>query len=94
MSKTLIAPIERVKLLMQNQGELLKQQRITRPYAGVRDVISRVVESEGAIALWRGNWCGLLLPRPCPARSGRHSTDGMPPPHAGPTSSATSPHKP
>lgn len=52
LSKTFIAPIERVKLLLQNQSELLKQSRINRPYAGVGDVIARVVRNEGVWALW------------------------------------------
>jgi hypothetical protein len=41
VSKTGAAPIERVKLLVQNQGELLKQGRLDRGYTGVKDCILR-----------------------------------------------------
>ena len=41
VSKTGAAPIERVKLLVQNQGELLKQGRLDRGYAGVKDCVLR-----------------------------------------------------
>jgi solute carrier family 25 (adenine nucleotide translocator) protein 4/5/6/31 len=41
VSKTSAAPIERVKLLVQNQGELLKQGRLERGYTGVTDCITR-----------------------------------------------------
>lgn len=32
ISKTAAAPIERVKLLLQNQGELVKSGRLATPY--------------------------------------------------------------
>jgi solute carrier family 25 (adenine nucleotide translocator) protein 4/5/6/31 len=37
VSKTAAAPIERVKLLVQNQGEMLKQGILSEPYKGVID---------------------------------------------------------
>jgi len=36
VSKTAAAPIERVKLLVQNQDEMIKQGRLDKPYTGVR----------------------------------------------------------
>ena len=36
ISKTSAAPIERVKLLLQNQNELLKQGKLNQKYSGVR----------------------------------------------------------
>ena len=41
VSKTATAPIERVKLLIQNQDEMIKQGRLDKPYTGVIDCASR-----------------------------------------------------
>jgi len=60
ISKTAAAPIERVKLLIQNQGEMLKTGRLDRAYGGVIDCTKRVVASEGVLALWRGNLANCL----------------------------------
>ena len=54
VSKTAAAPIERVKLLVQNQGEMLKQGILTEPYKGVIDCTQRTLKSEGIGAFWRG----------------------------------------
>ena len=47
ISKTAAAPIERIKLLVQNQDEMLKQGKITEPYKGVMDCTMRTFQSEG-----------------------------------------------
>jgi len=60
VSKTAAAPIERVKLLVQNQGEMLKQGSIDRPYNGVVDCTMRTLKSEGPIAFWRGNMANVI----------------------------------
>jgi len=60
VSKTAAAPIERVKLLVQNQGEMLKQGSIDRPYNGVIDCTTRTLKSEGPIAFWRGNMANVI----------------------------------
>jgi len=60
VSKTAAAPIERVKLLVQNQGEMLKQGTIDRPYNGVIDCTTRTLKSEGPIAFWRGNMANVI----------------------------------
>jgi solute carrier family 25 (adenine nucleotide translocator) protein 4/5/6/31 len=44
VSKTVAAPIERVKLLLQNQGE---STQITKPYTGIVDVFRRVPAEQG-----------------------------------------------
>ena len=44
VSKTATAPIERVKLLIQNQDEMIKQGRLDKPYSGVIDCTKRVLE--------------------------------------------------
>lgn len=60
MSKTAAAPIERVKLLVQNQGEMLKQGKIDKPYAGIVDCTRRTAASEGALSFWRGNLANCI----------------------------------
>ncbi len=60
VSKTVAAPSERVKLLLQNQDEMIKQGRLERPYKGIVDCFSRVVREEGFLSLWRGNTANVL----------------------------------
>lgn len=60
VSKTAAAPIERVKLLIQNQDEMLKSGRLDRRYAGIGDCFSRTAKDEGVLALWRGNTANVL----------------------------------
>jgi len=60
VSKTVAAPIERVKLLVQNQDEMIKQGRLDRPYNGVMDCCSRVLKTEGVYPFWRGNLANVL----------------------------------
>jgi solute carrier family 25 (adenine nucleotide translocator) protein 4/5/6/31 len=60
VSKTAAAPIERVKLLVQNQGEMIKQGTLDRPYGGVMDCTRRTMASEGLGAFWRGNLANVL----------------------------------
>lgn len=55
VSKTAAAPIERVKLLIQNQDEMIKQGRLSHPYKGIGECFSRTIKDEGFNALWRGN---------------------------------------
>jgi len=60
VSKTFAAPIERIKLLVQNQDEMIKQGRLDKPYKGVIDCTSRVLKTEGVYPLWRGNLANVL----------------------------------
>merc|ERR1712076_69452 len=60
VSKTAAAPIERGKLLVQNQAEMLKQGTLTEPYKGVIDCTARTMKTEGAIAFWRGNLANVI----------------------------------
>lgn len=47
ISKTAAAPIERVKLLVQNQNEMIKQGTLSEPYKGVIDCTIRTFKTEG-----------------------------------------------
>jgi len=60
VSKTAAAPIERVKLLIQNQDEMIKQGRLDKPYTGVVDCTKRVLSTEGIGPFWRGNLANVL----------------------------------
>merc|ERR1711915_983770 len=60
VSKTAAAPIERVKLLIQNQDEMIKQGRLDKPYNGVLDCTKRVLSTEGVYPFWRGNLANVL----------------------------------
>jgi len=60
ISKTAAAPIERVKLMVQNQDEMLKSGRLTKPYTGVVDCTKRILSEEGVIPFWRGNLANCL----------------------------------
>ena len=55
VSKTAAAPIERVKLLVQNQDEMIKQGRLAEPYKGVVDCVQKTLRTEGVLPFWRGN---------------------------------------
>ncbi|KAL6754522.1 mitochondrial ADP/ATP translocator [Haematococcus lacustris] len=60
VSKTAAAPIERVKLLIQNQDEMIKQGRLSEPYKGIGECFSRTVANEGFNSLWRGNVANVV----------------------------------
>merc|ERR1711970_1677218 len=60
VSKTAAAPIERVKLLVQNQDEMIKQGSLDKPYKGVIDCTTRVLKTEGFLPFWRGNLANVL----------------------------------
>jgi len=60
VSKTAAAPIERVKLLIQNQDEMIKAGRLKDPYKGIVDCFRRVASEEGVVAFWRGNLANVI----------------------------------
>lgn len=60
LSKTAIAPVERVKLLLQNQQELIKTGHLARPYKGIFDCTVRVFKTEGVVAFWRSNMVNCI----------------------------------
>lgn len=51
ISKTAAAPIERVKLMVQNQDEMLKTGRLSEPYKGVIDCTVRTFRTEGKLVV-------------------------------------------
>ena len=59
VSKTLVAPIERVKLLLQVQ-ESVKSIAVENRYKGIGDCFSRVASEQGIAAFWRGNLANVI----------------------------------
>jgi solute carrier family 25 (adenine nucleotide translocator) protein 4/5/6/31 len=59
VSKTIAAPIERIKLLLQNQGES-KAIAAAGEYKGIMDIIRRVPQEQGVAAFWRGNTANVI----------------------------------
>lgn len=60
VSKTAAAPIERVKLLIQNQDEMIRAGRLSEPYKGISDCFARTIKDEGVLSLWRGNTANVI----------------------------------
>jgi solute carrier family 25 (adenine nucleotide translocator) protein 4/5/6/31 len=59
ISKTAVAPIERVKLLLQTQDANAKITGEMK-YKGIVDVFVRVPKEEGVSAFWRGNLANVI----------------------------------
>jgi solute carrier family 25 (adenine nucleotide translocator) protein 4/5/6/31 len=61
ISKTAVAPIERVKLLLQTQdaNPLIKSGEVPR-YTGIINCFSRVSSEQGVAAFWRGNLANVI----------------------------------
>ncbi len=60
ISKTLAAPIELVKLRLQNMDAMIKSGSLQEPYTGIINCGTRVVKDEGIKALWKGNGTNVL----------------------------------
>jgi len=61
ISKTCVAPIERVKLLLQNQAASHHMaQSGHKPYTGMVNCFVRIPKEEGFAALWRGNLANII----------------------------------
>jgi len=59
ISKTCVAPIERVKLLLQVQ-HASQQMTKDQHYKGIVDCFSRVTKEQGFFSLWRGNLANVI----------------------------------
>jgi len=59
VSKTAVAPIERVKLLLQVQ-DASQHIAVDKRYKGIMDVLTRVPKEQGILALWRGNLANVI----------------------------------
>lgn len=59
VSKTVVAPIERVKLLLQVQHSS-KQITEAQRYKGIIDAFVRIPKEQGALSFWRGNLANVI----------------------------------
>lgn len=59
VSKTAVAPIERVKLLLQVQ-HASKQISVDKQYKGIVDAFVRIPQEQGITAYWRGNLANVI----------------------------------
>jgi len=59
VSKTAVAPIERVKLLLQVQA-VSKQLSESQKYKGIVDCFVRIPKEQGVGAFWRGNLANVI----------------------------------
>jgi len=59
VSKTIVAPIERVKLLLQVQA-VSKQLTEAQKYKGIVDCFIRIPKEQGFMAFWRGNLANVI----------------------------------
>ena len=57
---TVVAPIERVKLLLQTQDGNAALLGRARRFRGFADCVARTVRDEGLLSLWRGNGTGVI----------------------------------
>lgn len=61
VSKTIMSPVERVKILMQTMDSNPKViSGEVKPYAGIMDCFNRVSSEQGPKAFWRGNFVNCL----------------------------------
>ncbi|KAA3478930.1 ADP,ATP carrier protein-like [Gossypium australe] len=52
--KAVAAPFEGVKLLLQNQKNIIKSGRLHKPYNGILHCFATTIRNEGIFSLWRG----------------------------------------
>lgn len=57
VSETAAAPIERVKLLIQNQDEMIKTGRLSEPYKGITGCFAHAIKDEGTLSLLERKQC-------------------------------------
>ncbi|XP_074597932.1 ADP,ATP carrier protein 1-like [Brevipalpus obovatus] len=59
ISKTAVAPIERIKLLLQVQ-HASKQITADKQYKGIIDAAIRIPKEQGLVSFWRGNFANVI----------------------------------
>lgn len=64
ISRTVVAPLERVKVLLQVQELALSKNDNNKPYKGIIDALVRIPKEQGFVAYWRGNGvnCIRIIP--------------------------------
>ncbi|KII67591.1 ADP,ATP carrier protein 3 [Thelohanellus kitauei] len=60
VSKTVAAPLERVKLLIQNEAEMIKHGSLKKSYGGFIGCVKHTYNAEGLLPFWRGNMANVI----------------------------------
>lgn len=60
ISKTAAAPIERIKMVVQNQDEMLRKGTLSKPFSGIMDCGKWIMANEGVAAFWKSNFTNCL----------------------------------
>lgn len=59
-SKTIAAPIERIKMVIQNEGEMVRRGTLKEPFGGITKCAAWIAKEEGIGAFWRSNFTNCL----------------------------------
>jgi len=59
-SKTIAAPIERIKMVVQNQDEMIRRGTLDKPFKGIIDCTKWIQTNEGFAAFWKSNFTNCL----------------------------------
>ena len=59
-SKTIVAPIERVKLLLQLQDTTKGLENPQKKFHGISDCFLRIYQEQGFLSFWRGNFSNVV----------------------------------
>lgn len=59
-SKTASAPIERIKMVVQNQDEMIKKGTLEGPFKGIMDCANWIIKNEGFVAFWKSNFTNCI----------------------------------
>lgn len=60
VTKSITAPIERIKLIRQCQEGLVFKGLINQKYVGIIDCVRSVFTNDGKLSLWKGNFANIL----------------------------------
>lgn len=60
LTKTLVAPLERIKIVLQLQDVSLQISK-EKKYKGIIDCGIRIYREQGILSFWRGNWTNSFV---------------------------------
>jgi solute carrier family 25 (adenine nucleotide translocator) protein 4/5/6/31 len=60
VSKTVAAPLERIKMVVQNQDEMLKKGTLKKGFKNPFDCGAWIMKNEGPLAFWKSNFTNCL----------------------------------
>jgi len=59
-SKTISAPIERIKMVAQSQQEMINRGTLDKPLNGILDCARWILKNEGVAAFWKSNFVNCI----------------------------------